>query len=113
MVRRRTHRSHWTDSLPDDGWTHAPKAHLYRLQHPYKPRYLGTYLAELFSDVDVMTDWGEGDYFLRSSIEAVSSTAASSALRAIRSWDSGNQAMEWVRITVGPSLPSWHRLVEE
>ena len=65
MVRRRTPRSHWTDSLPDDGWTHAPKAHLYRLQHPYKPRYLGTYLAELFSDVDVMTDWGEGDYFFK------------------------------------------------
>ena len=65
MARRCIHRSHWTDSLPDDGWTNEPKVDLYRLQHPYKPRYLGTYLAELISDVDVMAYWGGGDYFFK------------------------------------------------
>ena len=65
MARRRTHRSHWTDSLPDDGWTHAPKVYLYRLQHPYKPRLLGVYLPELISEVDVMAYWGGGDYFFK------------------------------------------------
>ena len=62
MARRRTHRSHSTDSLLDDGWTDAPKVDLYRLQHPYKPRYLGTYLPELISEIDVMVYWGGGDY---------------------------------------------------
>ena len=62
-MKRRRRKSQWTDSLPDDGWTNEPKVYLYRLQHPYKPRYLGTYLAELISDVDVMAYWGGGDYF--------------------------------------------------
>ena len=65
MVRRRTHHSHRTDSLPDDGWTKAPKVALYRLQPPYKPRYLGTYLPELISEIDVMAYWGGGDYFFK------------------------------------------------
>ena len=65
MARRRTHRSHGTDSLLDDEWTHERKTHLYRLQHPYKPRYLGTYLAELLNEIDVMTIWGGGDYFFK------------------------------------------------
>ena len=64
MTRRRK-KSHWTDSLPDDGWTHAPKVHLYRLQHPYTPRYLGTYLPELISEMDVAAYWGGGDYFIK------------------------------------------------
>ena len=62
-MKRRRKKSHWTDSLPDDGWTHAPNVHLYRLQHPYKPRLLGVYLPELISDVDVMAYWGGGNYF--------------------------------------------------
>ena len=65
MARRRIHRYHWTDSLPDDGWTHAPKVYLYRLQHPHKPRLLGVYLPELISNVDVMAYWGGGDYWFK------------------------------------------------
>ena len=65
MARRRTYRSHWTDSLPDDEWTHEPKVHLYRLQHPYKPRFLGTYLIELISLADAAADYGGGDYFFK------------------------------------------------
>jgi hypothetical protein len=62
MTRRRKHRSHWTDSLPDDEWTHEPKVHLYRLEHPRKPCYLATYLAFLVDESYVAATHGGGEY---------------------------------------------------
>ena len=64
-MQRRRKTSRWANSLPDDGWTYAPKVHLYRLQHPYKARLLGVYLPELISEVDVMAYWGGGDYLFK------------------------------------------------
>ena len=64
-MKRRRKKSHWTDSLPDDGWTNEPKVYLYCLQHPHKPRLLGVYLPELINNVDVMAYWGGGDYWFK------------------------------------------------
>lgn len=62
MKRRRRKKYTWSDSLPDDMWTDEPKVHLYRLQHPGKPRYLGIYLAFLVDEAFVASYYGGGDY---------------------------------------------------
>jgi hypothetical protein len=62
MTHRRKRHSHWTDSLPDDMWTHEPKVHLYRRDHRGKAHYLSTYLALVFDYATVARDYGGGDY---------------------------------------------------
>jgi len=62
MKRRRRKESTWLNSLPDDEWTHEPKAHLYRLDHQGKAHYLSTYLVLFFDYATVAADYGGGDY---------------------------------------------------
>ena len=62
MKRRRRKRSAGSDSLPDDEWTHEPKVHLYNLEHPGKPLYLGTYLAFMLDQSYVAATYGGGQY---------------------------------------------------
>lgn len=64
-MKHRRKKSTWSDALPDDAWMDEPEVHLYRLQHPHKPRYLGTYIPEHIRLAYVADHWGGGDYFFR------------------------------------------------
>lgn len=64
MARRRTHRSYWTDSLPDE-WSDELHVHVYRIcDHSGTRRYLGTmWVYDAYFHDDVAARFGGGAYW--------------------------------------------------